>query len=69
MSDYLMFVSKRMVSWKARANYPSIRHSYTQDMSRKPGLIQPTGLNYLNRRKGREGEDGGEKEAERRVKE
>lgn len=47
----------------------TVSHSYTQDMSRKPGLIQPTGLNYLNRTKDSEGEDGGEKEVERRVTE
>jgi len=33
-------------------------------MSRKPALIKPTGLNYLNRGKERKGDDG-EKRMER----
>lgn len=37
-------------------------------MSRKPGLIQPTGLNYLNRGKEREGEDGEQEAHELRSK-
>lgn len=48
---------------RAGADLQSVTHTQTDShTSRKPGLIQPMGLNYLNGGKEREGEDGGEEE-------